>query len=191
MVEIGVEAAASDQLLVRAGRDDLPLVEHDDAVDAKERRAAVRREQDRGALLRMEQGLEDFLLGAGIDVRERVVETSRTEHAADCDDECDCGIPADFDYIAEYALVTVPLDGVWTYDAHLHIWTGHFAGQPLGCVYASVSDAAVWHAGYSGEPFVNDNKCVGFPDADAAKTATEAYAVSRGWVRPTNSETDR
>src|SRR5207249_6731292 len=61
-VEVGVEPAPRDQLLVGSRRDDSPLVEHDDAVHPEESRAPVGREQDRGPLLQEEERLEDPLL---------------------------------------------------------------------------------------------------------------------------------
>src|SRR6187399_903053 len=66
VVEVRVEAAARDQLLMRAAGYDASLVEHDDAVDPQQRRAPVRGEQDRGPWPQAEQALEDSLLGAGI-----------------------------------------------------------------------------------------------------------------------------
>ena len=69
-----VELAARGQLFVRARVDDLALVDDDDAIGERQRRAPVRDEQ-RGARARdPAQRRVDLLLDAGVDRRRRVVE---------------------------------------------------------------------------------------------------------------------
>src|SRR5712664_1987725 len=48
MVEVGVEPAAMDELLVGPGVHDPPLIQNHDPIHAQERRAAVRRQEQRG-----------------------------------------------------------------------------------------------------------------------------------------------
>src|SRR5438105_9087995 len=74
LVEVCVLAAGGEQLLVRAALDDAPLVEDADEVGVAHGRDAVR-DDKAGALAHHAAQLgEDFLLGVGVNGRERVVE---------------------------------------------------------------------------------------------------------------------
>src|SRR5919201_88700 len=74
LVDVAVDGARLEQLLVRPARDDPPLVEDDDLVRERDRRQAVGDDQGRPAAHRLAQPEPDPRLGRRVDRRGGVVE---------------------------------------------------------------------------------------------------------------------
>ena len=74
VVQVGVEAVAVEELIVRALLDQLALTEHDNLVGPANGREAVRDDDSRPALEEAPQGKLDLRLGVAVDVGRRLVE---------------------------------------------------------------------------------------------------------------------
>src|SRR5581483_8237556 len=73
-VEVRVEAADGQQLVVGALLDDASALQHDDLIGITDRGQAMGDDQARTALEQYLEGLLDLLLGEAVDARRRLVE---------------------------------------------------------------------------------------------------------------------
>src|SRR6478735_4664793 len=74
LVQVGVEAAGAQQIVVAAALDDAAVLQHEDAIGGDDGRQAMRDHQRRAADQRVGQCELDRLLRLGVEVRRRLVE---------------------------------------------------------------------------------------------------------------------